>query len=219
MAKNEHMLAVSGMTFFGQMSASSTHEIKNTLSIINESAGLLDDLSVMAQKGHPLSFERINDISKKITRQVKRTDLVVQKLNRFSHSVDHAEEIVDIEETVHFVLHLVSRLIDMQDAVFDVKAPLSPMRVTTSLFYLENAIWRAIEMACFAVQGKREIGISFGTDPKSPSIWFLMEMAKKDIMDDLFGSKKDRALLAHLDLSIEKNNENNCFGLVWPKRK
>ncbi len=63
MAENENMLAQAGLRFFGKMSASATHEIKNTLAIINESAGLLEDLSLMAQKGQPMSIPRVNDIS------------------------------------------------------------------------------------------------------------------------------------------------------------
>jgi len=218
MGKNDNLLAEAGVKFFGQMSASATHEIKNTLSIINESSGLLHDLSMMAQKGHPLSLERIKDISQRVTRQVKKTDLVLQKLNRFSHSVDQAKEIVDIEKTVTFVLHLVSRLVEMQGAIVKIKPALSPMLVFTNLFYLENMIWRAIEHACFVQEGEKKVMISFGTDPKAPSIWFLMDTAKDDIMDDLFGSKKDHALLAYLDISIKKNKENNSFGLLLPKR-
>ena len=63
MEKNENMLADAGMKFFGKMTASATHEIKNALAIINESAGLLEDLSIMASKDHPLSPIRIKDIS------------------------------------------------------------------------------------------------------------------------------------------------------------
>ena len=32
-----------GLQFFGKMTASISHEIKNVMAIINESAGLLDD--------------------------------------------------------------------------------------------------------------------------------------------------------------------------------
>ena len=117
------------------MSASATHEIKNCLAIINESAGLLEDLSMIAEKKPPLSHARVNDISQKVTRQVKRADLVVRKLNRFSHSIDQQTQIADLEETVCFVLDLASRLIEMQGVVFKVISPLSRIIVDTNLFY------------------------------------------------------------------------------------
>ena len=218
MAEDENALAREGMRFFGRMSASATHEIKNTLAIISESVGLLEDLSMMAEKGHPLSLTRVNDISQRVNRQVQRADRVLRKLNRFSHSVDLSTEIADLEKTVCFVLDLVSRLVERQGAVVEVTSPLSPIMVATNLFYLENMIWRAIETACSAAEGEKQVMISFGTDSAAPSIRFSMGTVKDDVMDDLLESKEDRAIMAYLNISIEKNEENNGFGLLWPKR-
>ncbi|MCD4722001.1 MAG: hypothetical protein K8S13_19380 [Desulfobacula sp.] len=218
MAKGENMLAQGGMKFFGKMSASATHEIKNTLAIINESAGLLEDLSLMADKGHPLSITRIKNISKMVTRQVQRADLVLRKLNQFSHSADQLTDIADLEKTLCFVLDLASRLVEGHGVIVEVTSPSSPMMVATNLFYLENIIWRAIESACCTAKGKKQIMISFGSHLTAPSIWFLIDTVKDDLMEDLFGSKEDQALMAHLDISIEKNKNNNSFGLLWPKR-
>ena len=217
MAENKNMVAEAGVRFFGSISASATHEIKNTLAIINESAGLLIDLSLMAQKGHLLSLERINDISQRVIRQVQRADLVLKKLNQFSHSVDKSTQIADLEKTILFVLDLASRLVERHEAVVEVSSPVSPMMVSTNLFYLENMIWRAIETACCAADGEKKVKISFGTDLSEPLIWFTMNTVKEGIMDDLFGSKEDSALMACLNISIKKNEKNNGFGLLWPK--
>ncbi|MBW2605163.1 MAG: hypothetical protein JRE28_12770 [Deltaproteobacteria bacterium] len=219
MAKDENILAQEGMRFFGRMSASATHEIKNALATISENVGLMEDLSMMAEKGHPLSPERINEISQRVNRQVQRADRVLRKLNRFSHSLDLSTESADLEKTVCFVLDLASRLIDMQEVTVELTPPVSPLMVVNNLFYLENMIWRAIETACGAAEGEKQVMISFGTDSAAPSIWFSMETVKDNVMNDLFGSKEDRAIMAYLDISIEKNIENNGFGLLWPRHK
>ncbi len=216
MAKNENILADVGIRFFGKMSASATHEIKNTLAIINESAGLLEDLCLMAEKGNPLSLTNINNISQRVTKQVQRTDLVLRKLNQFSHSVDQSTQITDLEQTIRFVVNLTSRLLEMQGVAVEVTPPVSTMIVTTNLFYLENMIWRAIETAYTIAKGEKQVTISFGNDSKTPCIWFSMDTGDDGLMDDLFGSIEDRALIARLEISIEKNN--NSFGLLWPKR-
>ena len=39
-----------GLRFFGMMTASVSHEIKNVLAIINENAGLMSDLTQMMMK-------------------------------------------------------------------------------------------------------------------------------------------------------------------------
>ncbi len=218
MTNNHHKLIRSGMQFFGQMSASATHEIKNTLAIINESAGLLEDLTMMAERKPPLSLTRVNDISQRVKKQVERTDLVVRKLNRFSHSVDREIQIIDLEETTCFVLNLASRLIEMQETTITVSSPASPITVTTDLFYLENIIWRAIESLCCQTKGEKQIMISFGADLTTPSIWFSIDTVRADLIDNLFESKEDQALMEHLDISIEKNKITNGFGLLWPER-
>lgn len=217
MAKNENMLAESGMKFFGKITASATHEIKNTLAIINENAGLLEDLSMMAEKGIPLSFERVKNISQKVTKQVQRTDFILKKLNRFSHSVDLSTQMTDLGKTTYFVLDLASRLIEMQEIVVEVTPPSGPMIIDTKLFYLENMIWRAIETACSATPGKSRVLIAFGTST-SPGVWFSTDADKNDFMDNLFESEQDKSLIKHLDISIEKNYKNKSFGLIWPKR-
>jgi len=39
------------LRFFGKIVASISHEIKNVMAIINEKAGLIKDLTLMAEKG------------------------------------------------------------------------------------------------------------------------------------------------------------------------
>ena len=215
MTKNKDMLAQAGLRFFGKMSASVTHEIKNTLAIINESAGLLEDLSLMEQKGQPMSAKRITDISQSVARQVKRSDIVLKKLNRFSHSVDKSKEIIDLEQTIIFVLDLANRLLEMQGVIIKVISPDSPLKINISLFYFENLIWHAIEAACNIVDKEKQITISFGTQGTKISIGFEMTNILDDLLENLLESDEDTALLRHLDISIEKGN--NGFILYCPK--
>ena len=42
------------LRFFGKMNASISHELRNALAVINENAGLIKDLMIMTEKGHPL---------------------------------------------------------------------------------------------------------------------------------------------------------------------
>ena len=83
---------------FAKVSASISHEIKNTMSIINENAGLLDDLVVMGG-GEGVSSERVKAAADTIARQVSRTNAMMTHLNRFAHSADYdtgQESLLDI---------------------------------------------------------------------------------------------------------------------------
>jgi len=81
-----------GVRFFGRMSASISHEIKNVLAIINENAGLLDDFALMAEKGMPLDPRRLGKVAESLMKQVRRADAIVRNMNKFAHSVDDFEK-------------------------------------------------------------------------------------------------------------------------------
>ena len=63
------MIAPEGFRFFGKMSASISHEIKNALAIINENAGLLEDLTLLAEQGRPTDPERLKKLAGSIITQ------------------------------------------------------------------------------------------------------------------------------------------------------
>ncbi|BBO75067.1 hypothetical protein DSCW_24840 [Desulfosarcina widdelii] len=151
MTDESRLLAVDGVRFFGEMSASVSHEIKNVLAIIKENAGLLQDMLAMNAKGIPLDPERLTRLAQSIDRQVARGDGVVRNMNRFAHSADHASETVDVHETIGFVINLAARLIVMKGRPPQFEAATAPLTTVTNRFFLERLIWaclcRAIE-AC-----------------------------------------------------------------------
>ncbi len=213
----DYPLIRSGLKFFGRMSASSTHEIKNTIAIINENAGLLGDLAAISETGKPLSSEKVKQISARIMEQVERTDKIVKRLNRFSHSVDNALERADIETVVRFTIALASRLIQMKGVDVDIISAPFPLRIETSLLFLKNLIWRAVESALTLVENKKKVTISFAADDKNTLIWFTFDVINKKEIDKLFRSKEDEALIDYLQVNVKKDMERNRFGLVWTK--
>ena len=62
----------SGLQFFGKVSASISHELKNVLAIINENAGLLEDLTLAAQRGKAIDPERLNRTAGNFLKQIHR---------------------------------------------------------------------------------------------------------------------------------------------------
>lgn len=95
--------------FVGTVCASLSHDIKNCLAIINENAGLLGDLALMAGQGRPVDPERQGRIAAMIQKQVKRSDALVGQLNRFAHSGDVDCRSLELGETIRFVMALFER--------------------------------------------------------------------------------------------------------------
>lgn len=131
------------LQFFGRVSASVSHEIKNVLAVINEGAGLLEDLTMMAEKGMPIAPDKLQHVARSILGQVKRGDRIVRNMNAFSHSVDQAVHAVDVDETVRLMVALCSRMAAMKNVALDVDQADS-VRLCTSPYGLERLLHAAI---------------------------------------------------------------------------
>jgi signal transduction histidine kinase len=82
MATGSDEVEVAGIQFFGKMSASISHEIKNVLAVINENAGLLEDICFMADRGKPGDIVRLKKIAGDVKDQVRRADRIVTAMSR-----------------------------------------------------------------------------------------------------------------------------------------
>jgi hypothetical protein len=65
---NWEIVGKGGVQFFGIISASISHDIKNVLAVLNENAGLIEDLVLMAEKGASFNQERVKSLAGSIKR-------------------------------------------------------------------------------------------------------------------------------------------------------
>lgn len=137
----------SALHFFGTMTASISHEINNILSIINENAGLLEDFTLMADKGIPLDPERIKVLAGKITAQIRRADMIVKNMNKFAHSVDEPVKRIDLIDLLGLVVALSNRLASIRCVTLEVDPPKNPIAITTNDFFLKNLLWLCLDFA------------------------------------------------------------------------
>ncbi|MGM0453342.1 MAG: hypothetical protein ACQERN_09285 [Thermodesulfobacteriota bacterium] len=88
------------VAFFGRIAANMTHEVKNILAIIQESAGLMEDITAIA----PLSEERFqgkfNNAMDSIKTQLQRGMDLTTRFNRFAHLPDYQQAQLDLAEVV-----------------------------------------------------------------------------------------------------------------------
>lgn len=159
MTDDSRALAIEGVRFFGEMSASISHEIKNVLAIINENAGLLQDMVMMIEKGMPLSPERLSGLAQSIIRQVNRGDRIVKGMNRFAHSADHPTETVDLGEVIQFISMLAARLIAMKGEAPQIDVPATPVTAVINRFFLEDLVWTCLCRAMDARAPDQTVGI------------------------------------------------------------
>lgn len=163
-----------GLHFFGNMTASISHELKNALAIVNENGGLLGDLALLMEKGRPLDPERLKTISGNIRRQVQRADDIIRRLNRFAHSAHESATTTNVFEILEFTTALAARLATMKGVTMTVVQG-APVPLETRPFLLENMLWlclkhlfvladgsQSVEFAAEATGADVLIGLRFG---------------------------------------------------------
>jgi C4-dicarboxylate-specific signal transduction histidine kinase len=146
-----------GVRFFSKMSASISHDIKNVLAVINENAGLLEDLCLMAEKGRAIDPGRLTRLAGDVKEQVRRGDIIAIRLHRFAHSVDDARARTDLSDLLDLLTALSQRFAAAKGVALEVRRPGSPVHATTRPFLLLNLLWLCLEQAIAAAGEGRSV--------------------------------------------------------------
>ena len=150
MGVKPNMIADTGLRFFGEMSASISHEIKNVLAIVNENAGLLEDFSFAADRGIPIDPARLKAMADAVRKQVGRADGIIKNMNRLAHSIDQTFTIVELNETIHLLVGLTDRFSVMRGVQVDLQLPENPVKFQTAPFFLMNLLWLCLDFSMSA---------------------------------------------------------------------
>jgi C4-dicarboxylate-specific signal transduction histidine kinase len=147
MSAKLEIVAESGLQFFGKMTASISHEINNVLAIINENAGLLEDLTLMADRGAAIEPQRLKNMSRAVMKQVSRADAIVKNMNRLAHSVDESIKTIDLNDILELLVALSNRFASTRGVVIRPKLNEGPLKLRTSPFFLMNLLWLCLDFA------------------------------------------------------------------------
>ncbi|MFC1839909.1 histidine kinase dimerization/phospho-acceptor domain-containing protein [Thermodesulfobacteriota bacterium] len=194
-----------GLHFFGKMNASISHELRNALAVINENAGLIKDLLLMSEKGHPLDLERVSKRVDKVLEQVRRTDSIVDNMNRFAHSIDNEFLKIDAFEYLKFVVKLSERFADMKRVILKLESYEQKVEIATFPFLFENLLYLCIDRA---MESPGEDGtISISIEKKGEKVFFRFSGLST-------GSKKESTTFPGSDELFKKLNARIIDGDV-----
>ena len=150
-----------GLQFFGRVSASVSHEIKNVFAVINEKAGLLADLTIMAERGMPIDPERLKKTADSIQAQVRRGDTIVKNMNAFAHSTDEETREVDLAEILELTVALATRMADMHQIRLS-SAGCEPASLTANPFDLMRLLHSSIAAALSVMEPGGTLAVGAG---------------------------------------------------------
>lgn len=150
MAEHPPLLAEK-LSFFGAITASLSHELKNVLATINELAGLMEDQIQVASTERPLQPERVGRACASISKQIKRGSTLIERLNHFAHSVD--EPLVRIEPRLLLseLCDICDRFAKLREVTLERRLSEQPLTLELDPFALQQAvflgIWHALQAA------------------------------------------------------------------------
>ncbi|MFO7707900.1 MAG: hypothetical protein R6V84_06980 [Desulfobacterales bacterium] len=207
-----------GLRFFGRISASISHELKNTLSIMNESAGLIEDLALLAERGKALDASRVKNLGATIKRQIQRTDQIIRNMNRFSHTVDEPFKEIELVDFLEFILTVSRRLTVAKGVTVALHARDQPIMVVTRPFFLHGLMWRLLEFGMQWAGTSKALTVM--PDKRGSGIVVRLE-GMETIVPDAgrdFPAPPDLALLALLEAQVRIDFEEKAMILGMPQR-
>jgi len=106
--KGERDLRLLQLRFIGKILAGFTHESKNYIAIVKESAGLIGDM-IQLGKNSGDDQESYLEIIHSIEEQIEKATNLFRYLNRFSHRMDTELCTFNVNETLEELIALITR--------------------------------------------------------------------------------------------------------------
>jgi C4-dicarboxylate-specific signal transduction histidine kinase len=209
MDRKPNIIAETGLQFFGRISTSISHELKNVLAIVNENAGLLEDLTLMAERGQPIDPARLKKMAAAVQKQVGRADEILKNMNRFAHSIDETVAEIDLNPTIKLFMTLTDRFTAMRGVTVDLRLPDSPLTIRTAPFFLMNILWLGLDFSMSASGDEKRVELVVEETETSVRIRFRRLADLKEELWGTFHSERQKKLLAVLaaDMTMEHGSQ------------
>lgn len=202
------------LAFFGKVNASISHELKNILAIISEAAGLLQDLTEMANKGQKIELEMLKTCSQDIVEEIQRGFTTIKQMNVFSHSVDEPVKKVNLADVVGLMIAL-ARFLSYASKMRFAPAPGAETMVLTCPFRLQNLIYRALIFAFESAGPDGQVQVAVRPQPDGGAT-IIFNGFKPDNARS-FASDATKKFAASIGVDIREASDLKGFELIVPE--
>ena len=172
--KFEEGLRLLQLHFIGKILAGFTHEIKNYLAIIKESAGLMEDLIKLGKASESDSGQNL-EIIHSIEEQIEKANTLFRYLNRFAHRMDDQFTTFNVNESLEELAALVTRFANQKKISIekDFHEAIPPVYSNPSL--LQFVVYSVLEEKIRNLDKNSKIAIQTGVDENSVRIRIVPE--------------------------------------------
>lgn len=147
------------VAFFGRITASFTHEVKNILAIIKESSGLMEDLLALSKETPFPHWDRFSHRVSVIQQQVQRGVGLATRLNRFAHSTDEPIARIELNELADQLIWLSERFARLKEVTLKATPAGHAVALNSSPVELQMAVFALMEGCWNHLPAKSEIDL------------------------------------------------------------
>lgn len=150
-----------GLRFFGRIAAGLSHELSNVFNIINELAGLEQDIARgAAETSSGAATERIADLAGRIKAQVGRAETLNRRLHGFAHTIDNATVVFDLSDVLDLLGALAARAARLGRVELDLRRPPAPITLEGDPFALLLALYAMVEIGIAGATSERRLVVA-----------------------------------------------------------
>lgn len=166
METDSHADAGRDLAFFGRVTASATHEIKNDLAVINETGQLALEIMALADQGREPDLNKLANLAERIVARVDRSNRVVKRLNTFAHSAEADLGRMDVAEAAELMVRCYARLAGMKRVELEFVPPDPGVGPTLQAkpFDLEQLLWSALAVTVEVAETGSVIRVAVAQD-------------------------------------------------------
>jgi signal transduction histidine kinase len=202
------------LAFFGEINASISHELKNIFAIISETAGLLNDLTLLAEKGKKIDLDMFKTCSQDIEEEIQRGFATVKQMNTFSHSVDTSLKSVYLMDVLALMINIAGFLSYASKIRVNPSQDAEPM-ILTCPFQLQHLIYQALVFAFKTTGPGEEIQISIYPEKNGGVRITFSDLG--ELYDGKFPVDKIFAIAASIDAKVFVTDDFQAFDILVPE--
>ena len=213
----DNTLGETGLTFFGIMTASISHAIKNRIAIINEQAGLLKDMVSRTRQGYDMDIERLERLADDMQRQIGQADGIIRSMNRFGHSVDRIAPPANLNDVLPLAAALFRRMADRRNARLETRLPPGDTLTDVPPFYLLALLRHSLDKTLALGEKPYPVVIEGQRQAAGAMVSFLFASGgMTDADTDDITAGEGSVLAAALDAVIEVDHAENRLVIRLP---
>ena len=190
-------LQIDDAAFLGKLTAGATHEIRNVLSVIKESAGLMEDLLELANGESFEHAEKFRKMTANILGQVDRGSSLVKELNTLAHTTDDRVRSVDVQKVLLCLCALYARFCRQKEINLTSRLSDSEVFIVTDPVRLHAAVCAVIDVLLEEAPQGSELSITSESGDRVIEVLFSVasdkDLSPKNQGGEGIGEKVQRA--------------------------